>query len=138
MKRIRSTYHILNVLKEADPKLRKDIITNSNRETLKRICEFPLNVLRGNIPLSACCKFKLRAYKNSICKVADNSVSLQQAKCCRSAMRMPSPAAVCHITHSRRAYIPFAFTMLRKVNLVSPEFFRNKTSRKSSLPFLQK
>ena len=36
----------------------------------------PLNVLRGNIPQSACSKRKLRTYKNSLCKVADKIVSL--------------------------------------------------------------
>jgi len=76
MKQIRSTYHTLRVLKEADPKLRKAIIANCSRETVKSICECALNVLCGNIPLSACSKRKLRIYKNSLCKVADKSVSL--------------------------------------------------------------
>ena len=76
MKRIRLTYHTLHVLKAADPKLRKAIIANWNQETLKSICECALKVLRGNIPLSACSKPKLRLYKNSLRKVADKSVSL--------------------------------------------------------------
>jgi len=76
MKRIRSTYHTLHVLKKADPKLRKAIIANWNQETLKSICECALNDLRGNIPLRTCGKRKLRIYKNSLRKVADKSVSL--------------------------------------------------------------
>ena len=76
MKRIRSTHHTLRILKEADPKLRKAIIANCNRETVKSICEWALNVLHGNIPLSACSKRKLHIYKNSHRKVADKSVSL--------------------------------------------------------------
>ena len=78
MKRIHSTYHTLHILKGADPKLRKAIFANCNQETLKIICDFALNVLRGNIPLSVCSKRKLRVYKNSISKVADKSVYLSQ------------------------------------------------------------
>ena len=74
MKRIQSTYHILRVLKKADPKFRQAIIANCNREIMKSICECA--VLRGNIPLSDCSKRKLRAYKNSLRKVADKSASL--------------------------------------------------------------
>ena len=76
MKRIRTTYHLLNRLKAADPKLRKAIIVNRNQETMKSNYEFALNVLRGNIPRNACIKRKLQTYKNSLCKVADKSVSL--------------------------------------------------------------
>ena len=76
MKRIRSIYHTLHVLKAADPKLRSAIIEKCNQETLKSICECALNALRGNIPLSVCSKRKMRTYKNSIRKVADKSVSL--------------------------------------------------------------
>jgi len=60
MKRIRSTFHTLHVLKAADPKLRKAIIANCNQEILKNICECALNVLRGKIPSSGCSKHKLR------------------------------------------------------------------------------
>ena len=76
MKRIRSTYHTLHVLKTADPNLRKAIIANCNQETLKGICECVLKVLPGNIPLRACRKRKLRTYKNILRKVADKGVSL--------------------------------------------------------------
>jgi hypothetical protein len=76
MKRIRSTYHNTQVLKSADPNLRKAIIANCNQEILKSICDSALNVLRGNIPLSACRKRKLRTYQDRIRKVADKSVYL--------------------------------------------------------------
>ena len=76
MKRIRSTYHTLHVLEEADPKLRKAIIVNCNQDTLKGICECALNFLSGYIPLSACSKRMLRTYKNSLLKVAQKIVSL--------------------------------------------------------------
>ena len=76
MKRIRLTYHTLHFLKTADPKLRKAIIANCNKETLESICECALIVLSANIPLSPCNKRKLRTYKNYIRKVADKRVSL--------------------------------------------------------------
>jgi len=75
MKWIRSTYHTLHVLKAVDPKLRKAIIANCNHDTLKSIRQCVLNVLLGNIPLSACTKRKLKKYKNSIRKDADKSIS---------------------------------------------------------------
>jgi hypothetical protein len=76
MRRIRSTYHTLEVLKSADPKLRKAIFANCNKETLKGICECALNVLHGNIPLTACGKRKLQKHKSSLRKPADGHVSL--------------------------------------------------------------
>jgi len=124
MKRIRSTYHTLRVFKALNPKLRKAIIANCNQETLKSICDCALNVLGGNIPLSACSKRKLRTYKKSIRRVADKSVFLYQAKGYKSSRLIPSPTAVCFITHSRLAFIPLAFTKLNEMYLVSSELFQ--------------
>ena len=76
MRRTRSTYHTLHVLKAAARKLRKAIMANCNQETLKSNCEYALNGLRGNIPLSACSKRKSPTYNDILRKVADNSVSL--------------------------------------------------------------
>ena len=76
MRRIRSTYHALHVLKLADPKLRKAIFANCYKETLKGICECTLNVLRGNIPLTARGKLKLQKHKSSFRKLAECGVSL--------------------------------------------------------------
>jgi len=94
MKLIRSTYPSLHVLKSADSKLRKTIIANFNQETLNSICECALNVLRGNIPLSACSKRKVRTHKNILRKVADKIVSLAAKRKVISVRRIPSPAAV--------------------------------------------
>ena len=49
MKRIKSNYHTLKVLKSAQPKLPKAIIAKCNREVLNRISECILNVLYGNL-----------------------------------------------------------------------------------------
>jgi len=51
MKRVRSNYHAVHVLKTAEPKLRKALITNCNKELVNCISECVLNVLNGNIIL---------------------------------------------------------------------------------------
>jgi len=75
MKRIKSNYYALNVLKSAQPKLQKTIISNCNRELLKCISEFILNVLKGNLKVSDCAKRKLRKHKSVLRKVADKRVT---------------------------------------------------------------
>ena len=47
MKRIKSNYHALQVLSSAQTKLRKAIISNSNRELMNCISECILNVLKS-------------------------------------------------------------------------------------------
>ena len=128
MKRIRTTYHTLHALKGSDPKLIKAIIVNCNQETLKSIFECALNVLRGNIPLIVCSKRNLRTYKNSLRKVADNSLSLSSKRKGMSVRRLPSPAAVCYIADSRRTLITLELTMLHKMYLVSSETFQKHTA----------
>jgi len=72
MKRIKSNYHALNVLKSAQTKLRKAIISNCNRALLN--CISILNVLNGNLKVSDCGKQKLRKHKSALRKVADKRV----------------------------------------------------------------
>ena len=71
MRRIKSNYHALQVLKNASPKLRKAIISNCNKDLLNSISECALNVLNGNIRLSNCAKRKLKKYKSSLRSLAD-------------------------------------------------------------------
>ncbi len=56
MRRIKANYNMLQVLKNAKPKLRNDIISNFNNDLLHSINECVLNVLNGNIRLSDCAK----------------------------------------------------------------------------------
>jgi hypothetical protein len=55
----------------ADSKLRKAEIANCKQGILKIIYECAVNVLHGNITLTACSKRKLKKYKNSIRNAAD-------------------------------------------------------------------
>ena len=128
MKRKWPTYHTLHFLKAAEPKLCNAIIANCNQETLKSFCECALNVLRGNITLSACSKRKLRTYINSFCKVrGQEHIPLRHAESYNSAWRSLSPAAPCYITHSQGTFIPLKLTMLQKMYLVSSKLFRKLT-----------
>jgi len=80
MKRIRSNYHTLLVLKKADPKLRKAILANCKSELLKTLSEWSLNLLRGNVKLTPCQKRKLRKHRVHLHKLADRRVSLSAKK----------------------------------------------------------
>jgi len=76
MKRIRSNYHALQVLKTVDPKLRKAILANCKNELLKTLSECSLNLLRGNVKLTQCQKRKLLKHIVLLRKLADRHVSL--------------------------------------------------------------
>jgi hypothetical protein len=76
MKRVKSNYNVLHVLKNAKPKLRKAIISNCTPDLINCISECALNVLRGTIKLSTCMKRKLRKHRGQLRKVTDKSVPL--------------------------------------------------------------
>jgi hypothetical protein len=60
MKRIQSNYHILHVLKSANPRLRKAILETSKKDVILEIIDAALNVLNGNL----CCETnRLRKHK---------------------------------------------------------------------------
>jgi len=59
MKRDKSNYHALHVLRTAELKLRKAIISKCNKELANSISESTLNVLKGNIKLKGCNMRKL-------------------------------------------------------------------------------
>jgi hypothetical protein len=80
MKKIKSNFNTLQLLKDAKPKLRKAIIANCTPELLKCICECVVNVLKGNLTLSSCAKRKLQKHKGQRRKVADKSVSPAKKK----------------------------------------------------------
>jgi hypothetical protein len=80
MERVRSNYHALHVLRKARPKLRKAIVSHGDKELVKSICECVLNVLNGNVSLTACAKRKLQKHKVVLRKVADKRVPLSSKK----------------------------------------------------------
>ena len=81
MKRTKSNYHHLHVLKTAKPQLRRAIIKNCNSELVKSISECVLNVLRDNLKLTACQKKRLRKFKFPVRALADKRVPISAKKC---------------------------------------------------------
>jgi hypothetical protein len=79
-RRIKKCYKILQVLRHADPKLRKAILQNGGCELYKSIAECALNVLSGNIALSPCLLRKLGKFKGPLRQVSDKRVSLAKKK----------------------------------------------------------
>jgi len=77
---VKSKYHALHVLRTAEPKLRKAIISNCNKELVNSIIECILNVLKGNVKLAGCNTRKLRKHKVTLRKVADKRVPLATKK----------------------------------------------------------
>jgi len=90
MKRVKSNYHTLHVLKSTHSKLRKAIITNCNKEHVNSISECILKVLNGNVKLSGCSTRNLRKYKALLRNVADKRVQ-EEADCLTG--RIPAPSA---------------------------------------------
>src|SRR5215510_16539732 len=76
MKRIKSNYRALELLKKVKPKLRRAILLNCDPDLLKSVGECALNVLRGNVKLTKCSKRKLRKHRGVLRKIADKSVSI--------------------------------------------------------------
>jgi len=77
---VRSNYHTLQVLKTAEPRLRKAIISNCNKELANCISECVLNVLNGNIKLTCCKARNLQKQKAALRKVSERHVSLSGKK----------------------------------------------------------
>ena len=80
MKRVKTNYHTLQVLKTADPKLRKAIISKCNKELVNCISECVLNVLNGYIQLPGGVTRKLQKHKAALRKVSDRRVPLSKKK----------------------------------------------------------
>ena len=77
---MRTNYHNLQVFKTAEPRLRKAIISNCNKELVNCISEGVLNVLNGNIKLTGCNTRKLQKHKAVLRQVADRQMSLSGKK----------------------------------------------------------
>ena len=76
MRRIKANYYALHVLKNARRKLRKEIVSNCNKDLLNSICECVLNVLNGNLRISDSTKRKLRNFRTSLRSLVDKRLPL--------------------------------------------------------------
>ena len=80
MKRVGSSYHALHLLKAAETRLRKALLTNCKKELANCISECVLNVPNGDMKLSSFSTRKLQKHKAALCKVADRHMSLSGKK----------------------------------------------------------
>jgi len=76
MKRVKTNYHTLQVLKTADTKLRKAVISKCNKVLVHCINECIFNVLNGYIKLTGCDTRKLQKHKAALRKFSDKGVPL--------------------------------------------------------------
>jgi len=79
MKRLKRNI-TLQVLKTADTKLRKAIISKCNKKLVHFISECTLNVLHNNTKMTVCDTRKLQKQKVALRKVSDKRVPLSAKK----------------------------------------------------------
>ena len=80
MRRIKSNFNKLHTLKDAQPKLRKAIVSNCDKDLVNFVSECALNLLHGNVKFSDCARKKLRKYRRQLRKVVDRRVPLARKK----------------------------------------------------------
>jgi hypothetical protein len=77
---IKRNFDVLRVLKRASPKLRKAILTNSEKDLILALCEIISNVLSGTVKLSSKQKHNLTNHKNSLRRVIDKRVGIKEKR----------------------------------------------------------
>lgn len=71
MKALESHRYMFEVLKKADPKLRKAILQNSDESLVCVLAEIIFNIMGGQVPLSKQQKQKLKPYKKLFRKIVN-------------------------------------------------------------------
>ena len=80
IKNILKNQDLLNILIKSKPKLRKNIILNSDKKFIKALCESILNVLNGNIPIDESQYNKLKKSKSTLRKLVSESTNIDEKK----------------------------------------------------------
>ena len=80
MQRMDSNYQTLHILKTTEPKLRKSIISNCDKELVNSISECILNFLKCNVKFSGCKTRKLGKHKAIYRNAADKRVPFSSKK----------------------------------------------------------
>ena len=76
LKRLKENKHMLFVLKNASPKLRKSILLAAPDDLIKAIYEIAFNILSGNHKINYKARDELKKYKNHLRKLVQPSRSL--------------------------------------------------------------
>ena len=79
-KRLNSHKHMLHVLASAHPKMRKAILTHADKELVQTLTECVYNVMKGNVPISACSKNKLMRYRTKLRSIANPKTKWKNKK----------------------------------------------------------
>jgi hypothetical protein len=77
---IKRNFDTLSVLKKASPKLRKAILSNSEKDLILALSEIISNVLSGTVKLSGKQKKHLHAHKKSLRRVIDKRVGIKEKR----------------------------------------------------------
>ena len=77
---VRNHAHMLKVLSESSPRLRKSILQHADSNLVKCLCECSLNVLKGNVSLSPHQKRKLSRHKQKLRALANPKLSKAKKK----------------------------------------------------------
>lgn len=80
MKRLKSQKHLLHVLKNATPKVRKVILQDADDELIKALVECVINTLNGNHKVSTDVKGKLGKFRHCLRKLSCSKVALKTKK----------------------------------------------------------
>lgn len=80
LNRFAKNKNYLCLLSNCKNKLRKAIVSNSNRDQIYSVCECVLNVSNGNVKLSKDDFAKLKRYKKHFKKLLSRKGSLQEKK----------------------------------------------------------
>lgn len=80
MKRLKSNKHILHVLRNTTPKVRKAILQSADDDLIKALVECVINTLNGNHKINTSTKTKLCKYKNCFRQLANPKVSLKKKR----------------------------------------------------------
>lgn len=76
MYRLKANKSILQVLKDANPKLRKAIIQHADPQVILTLCEISHNTLYGNNKICKSMKNKLRKYKRHLRNLSSSKRSI--------------------------------------------------------------
>jgi len=80
MKLIKQHHAYLQVLANANPKMRRVILQNSSPQQIHALVQVIVNILLGNVPISSKQKQKIAKYKNSLRKLLYSSYNKQKNK----------------------------------------------------------
>lgn len=102
MKKVIKQKHMLHVLANASPKLRKVILKYGDDKLITALAEVFVNILNGNIPIGPKTKKKLNQYRH---------IFRRLDSCCRNKKRINKPK-VRRLVNQVGGALPFALPLI--------------------------